>query len=120
MQHPARARVLVVDQDPTRGARLAGALTHAGFQVSLHTDSFDGLLVIEDEDPSAVVLSWDMPFIPADVFLRALETGLSRPPPVVTLGGDDDIPAGVVVHRAAADAPPDSVVQAVRRLLGVR
>ncbi|MFN8559121.1 MAG: hypothetical protein U0531_17875 [Dehalococcoidia bacterium] len=119
MQHPARARVLVVDQDPTRGARLAGALTHAGFQVSLHTDSFDGLLVVEDEDPSAVVLSWDMPFIPADVFLRALETGLSRPPP----GGH---PRRRRRHPGGGRGPPrrrrlpDSVVQAVRRLLGVR
>jgi DNA-binding response OmpR family regulator len=115
-----RPRILVVD-DGDGATTVADALTAVGYAVSRTPRGLAGLVAVEEEEPALIVLSWATPFIDGRVFLTALRTGLSAPPPVVALvdPGDDPAPVRDAGARAVLPKPVDarSLVDEVRRLL---
>lgn len=119
MTEQGQRRILVVDDGD--GGAVADALADIGYSVSRTARSLAGLVAVEEEEPSLVILSWAMPFIDGRIFLAALRTGLTTPPPVLALVNPTDDP--LPVHEAGAQAvlskPVDSrtLIREVRRLL---
>ena len=75
-------RILVVD-DSEGAAAVSDALTAVGYLVSRTARGLAGLVAVEEEAPALIILWWAMPFIDGRIFLTALRSGLTAPPPVV-------------------------------------
>lgn len=112
--------VLVVDNDAQEGEKIVRALAAAGYSASCKADSLDGLVAVETQSPTLVVLHWGMPLIDGAVFTRALRAGLPQPPPVVAFAHPSVDPASVRSAGASGwlPAPPDidTLVHLVRMI----
>lgn len=114
-------RILVVD-DSEGAADVSDALTAVGYSVSRTARGLAGLVAVEEEAPALVILLWAMPFIDGRIFLTALRSGLTTPPPVLALINPSDDP--ILAREAGAETvlptPVDSraLLREVRRLLG--
>ena len=121
MTERSQRRILVVD-DGDGAAAVSNALIAVGYVVSQTPRGLAGLVAVEEEEPALVILSWAMPFIDGRIFLTALRTGLTTPPPVLALVNPDDDPRPV--HEAGAHAilakPIDgtTLIRAVQGILG--
>jgi DNA-binding response OmpR family regulator len=114
-------RILVVD-DSEGAAAVSDALTAVGYLVSRTAGGLAGLVAVEEEAPALVILTWAMPFIDGRIFLAALRSGLTTPPPVLALvrPPDDPIPAQEAGAATVLRTPVDrgTLLREVQRLLG--
>jgi DNA-binding response OmpR family regulator len=97
-------------------------LTAVGYVVSQTARGLAGLVAVEEEAPALVILWWAMPFIDGRIFLTALRSGLTTPPPVVALISptDDPSPAREAGAATVLRTPVDrgTLLREVQRLLG--
>jgi two-component system, OmpR family, alkaline phosphatase synthesis response regulator PhoP len=72
MPEPARARLLVVEDDPSIAAGLKMNLRHEGFDVTVETDGEAGLKAALEQSPDVVLLDLMMPAMNGFEVLREL------------------------------------------------
>lgn len=100
--------ILVVDTHAQRARQVQHALLRNGYRVEWCADSVDALISVEENQPALVVLNWNMPFITGDIIMRAMQTGLRTPPPVVALIEAGEEPLNPVAGvKAFLRKPPD-------------
>ncbi|HZS36812.1 MAG TPA: response regulator [Polyangia bacterium] len=78
--------VLVIDDDEDLGIVIEEVLGTEGYRVRRATSMRDGLLAVDDEEPSLVLLDWCLPDGDPDELARLLR---DRGVPVVLTSGDD-------------------------------
>jgi DNA-binding response OmpR family regulator len=114
-------RILVVD-DSDGAVAVSDMLTAVGYPVHHTARGLAGLVAVEEEEPALIILSWAIPFIDGRIFLTALRSGLTTPPPVLALisPSDDPVPAHEAGAAAVLRRPIDSgtLLREVERLLG--
>ena len=89
---PNKKKILIIDDDePTRRV-YERALAHAGFDVELAHDGWDGYQKALHGSPDAVVLDLMMPQMDGIGFLQALRTSSAADVPVVVVSAlrDDE------------------------------
>ncbi|HVC33923.1 MAG TPA: response regulator [Chloroflexota bacterium] len=80
-----KARVLVVDDDPSIREMLSDFLAMEGYEVETAADGSEGLRAVEESSPSVIVLDMRMPVLDGWGFARELrERGIKLPILVVT------------------------------------
>lgn len=79
-----RRKILIIDSDRIFARRLAEAFRGAGFEASISTDVFDGLIKVDEENPDLVLLSETLPGSEETCFRIHKLASI----PVVILGSD--------------------------------
>src|SRR5688572_20413342 len=97
----ARARVLVVDDDPKILSLLRRGLSFEGYQVATAEDGVAALAVARDELPDLVVLDVMMPGLDGLEVCRRLRAGADVP--ILMLTARDTVPDRVAGLDAGAD-----------------
>jgi DNA-binding response OmpR family regulator len=110
--------ILVVAVDEAEADKILRALASEGYVGRWENNSVDGLIVVEDEHPAAVILDWNMPYIDGTIFTLALHAGLAAPPPVVALVGPGVDMGQVQAAGASAWVPSPSDPDLLTDLLG--
>jgi two-component system response regulator MprA len=111
-------RLLVVNDEPTTGRALLGALALEGFDVFLVTDDAVALDVVEDKAPDAVIVDVKAPESRGAALCRRLRQARPRLP-VLLLGGRElETGRGGVLAASADDylARPFVLVELLTRL----
>lgn len=116
-------RVLVVEDSDLARALVARALTQAGFTVLEARDGAEGAVVAFRELPEMVLTDLEMPTMDGNQLLRLLKSDPSTASiPVVILTSHNEAPSrfwGLATGADAyitKDAPPQELVEVVRRL----
>ncbi|MCI0369879.1 MAG: response regulator [candidate division NC10 bacterium] len=90
----AKAKILVVDDQPLIRTMLADLLTDAGYEVAAAADGEEGLALLKREAPALVILDKVMPRMGGTRFiLESRGAGLSRAP-------------ALILYSAAFTGPP--------------
>jgi len=97
----ARARVLVVDDDPNILSLLRRGLSFEGYQVATAADGVAALAVARDELPDLIVLDVMMPGLDGLEVCRRLRAGADVP--ILMLTARDTVPDRVAGLDAGAD-----------------
>jgi len=82
--------VLVVDDEPDIRDTLATVLHSLGYSPLVAHDRDNALHVMKDKSPDAMILDWQMPGMPIEVFLSAVR-GMNRKPGIVLLTANSKV-----------------------------
>jgi DNA-binding response OmpR family regulator len=93
-----RARILVVEDDPTLATMYRSGLRFAGFEVATAANGITALWHIDQSPPDAIVLDLHLPGIHGEAILAEIvaRPDLSHIPVIVVTGSD--------THRVVAQA----------------
>jgi DNA-binding response OmpR family regulator len=94
-------RLVIIDGDERHRRRMASALTSAGFDTLEASGSVEGLLLVLDSGPNAILLAEDMPPLQAADLLVILSRVSNAPIIVIGTGGE---PEEVATLEAGADS----------------
>jgi two-component system response regulator MprA len=114
-------RLLVVNDQPTTGQALQGALAQEGFDVILATDDAEALEVVQGEEPDAVIVDVVEPDAKGAALCRRLRETSPRLP-VLMLGARDTVVEQSGGLAAGADeylAKPFVLVELLTRIRGL-
>ena len=111
-------RLLVVNDEPTTGRALLGALALEGFDVFLVTDDAAALDVVEDKAPDAVIVDVEAPESRGAALCRRLRQARPRLPLLLLGGRELETGFGGVLAAGADDylARPFVPVELLTRL----
>jgi len=85
------ARVLVVEDDAGTQRLLSKQLTAKGFEVTIATNGFDGLMQLEMSKPDVIICDVNMPELDGIGFVRAIKAKIeTRKIPVIFLTASND------------------------------
>ncbi|MGH8670437.1 MAG: GGDEF domain-containing response regulator, partial [Burkholderiales bacterium] len=122
---PKSLSILAVDNDKAALQLLNGALSKAGYEVTLAASGKEGLQLALQTDPDIIITDWTLPEMGGAAFLEALrssKSGMSKYVIVVT-GKDDETTLAKVFAAGANDyiaKPPHPVVLSARVQAGAR
>ena len=114
-------RLLVVNDQPSTGRALQGALAQEGFDVILATDDAEALEVVQGEEPDAVIVDVVEPEADAAALCRRLRETSPRLP-VLMLGESDTAVEQTGGLAAGADdylAKPFVLIELLTRIRGL-
>jgi two-component system response regulator MprA len=115
------ARLLVVNDQPSTGRALQGALAQEGFDVILATDDAEALEVVQGEEPDAVIVDVVEPEADGAALCRRLRETSPRLP-VLMLGEGDTVVEQTGGLAAGADdylAKPFVLIELLTRIRGL-
>jgi len=99
---PARARILVVDDDHIAAEAMARLLRARGFSTSTASDGVDALAEARRDPPEIVITDLRMPNMDGVDLCRSLRE-LDPDLPVIVVTSDADTPSAIASLRAGAD-----------------
>lgn len=122
---PEKKKILVIEDDKAMARALEIKLTHAGFEVEIAGDGEDGLIFLEKEDFSLVLLDLVVPKLDGFKILEKLKENGSKIPAIVlsnlTLAQDEERARllGASEFFIKSDTPISKIVDKVREKLSV-
>lgn len=122
---PEKKKILVIEDDKAMARALEIKLTHAGFEVGLAGNGEDGLIFLQKEDFSLVLLDLVIPKLDGFKILEKLKENGSKIPAIVlsnlTLAQDEERARllGASEFFIKSDTPISKIVDKVREKLSV-
>jgi len=97
-----RAKILLVEDEPTLGKAIARGLVLDGFGVDVATDGTEGLRLATEETYDLLILDWMLPGLDGLELCRRLRDKRSTVP-ILMLTAKDDVPDKVAGLETGAD-----------------
>ena len=112
--------ILVVEGNRVLRTRIASALTEADFRVTITSDYFEGLLVLNEIKPDLAIVDEELPLV--DGWEACYQLHRAFDIPVILMGSDSNSQAWMKAEEAGADfylVKPFSYPELVARVKGI-
>ncbi len=94
-------KILLIDRDPTSAKEIALALTKCGFEVIIASSESEGLKLVDDVSPSAVVVSDNTSYLDGSKVCRRIRQLFDLP--IILLGDKPEDEVYLLTLESVAD-----------------